>query len=453
MNPQPTELGDFPKASQPLGWQILKWLLYGIVALLVVATSVCGIRYFISGQELQAEIAKIRAAGRPMTFAEWQKTFPSVAEANDAAPFYKAAFTLYQPSVWSDKVADMLDRLQPTTTTQPATSPAPSDAEIKEALAANAAVLEQIDLGSSRPQCACDFDLSQSAMGVMLPDLAAWRALAKLMQIRTIWLARHGHVSEAVNSLVSSFRLLRVLDRHPALVASLVKSAGEDLFVRALPEVLEAGSLSDRELEAIESVLAGADPTVAMDRVWIGEQVCTLEMRRQTSGEEQGHPRHDKSQWGPRIVDLMARPAYRWMIAGWLRASNQCLEASRKSWPEAFDVVQKNASSGLKELEFFSYDKAFGLFGRTAGNVRSAQVAVMAERYRLAKGQLPVSLQELRDLVGHDLPADPFTGKDLIYKVQGKGFMVYSVGEDKVDDGGPVQSPRKDWGLAVRWGP
>ena len=114
-------------------------------------------------------------------------------------------------------------------------------------------------------------------------------------------------------------------------------------------------------------------------------------------------------------------------------------------------MVQKNASGYREKSQFYSYDKVFGLFGRTAGDVRSAQVAVMVERYRLAKGRLPASLKELRDFVGHELPTDPFTGKDLVYKVQGKGFMVYSVGDNKVDDGGSFQWPnKKDWGLAVR---
>ncbi|MFZ1988707.1 MAG: hypothetical protein WAW96_02950, partial [Alphaproteobacteria bacterium] len=309
-----------------------------------------------------------------------------------------------------------------------------------------------IDLGSSRPQCAYDFDLSQGAMDVMLPDLAAWRALTRLLQLRTIWLARHGHMSEAVNSLVSSFRLLRVLDRHPSLIASLTKIAGESLFVRALPEVLEAGSLSNQELEAIGAVLAQADPIVKLDRPWVGEQVNMLELWR-TAEKEGDYSDRNAPPWARGIGSWMLKPESYWIEAQMLQWCGVCLKASRKSWPEAFDIVQKHAGSGRKDSWFSSYDKAFMIFGRTAGLVRSAQVAVMAERYRLAKGRLPASLKELRDFVGHDLPADPFTGKDLIYKVQGKGFMVYSVGDDKVDDGGPVQSPRKDWGLAVRWGP
>ena len=34
------------------------------------------------------------------------------------------------------------------------------------------------------------------------------------------------------------------------------------------------------------------------------------------------------------------------------------------------------------------------------------------------------------------LPLDPFTGKDYLYRKENGGFVVYSVGENLVDDGG-----------------
>ena len=89
------------------------------------------------------------------------------------------------------------------------------------------------------------------------------------------------------------------------------------------------------------------------------------------------------------------------------------------------------------------------LLGRTVGSLRSAEVAVKVKRYRLANGRLPKSLYELRQFTGIDLPSDPFTGRDLVFKAQADTFMVYSVGDDRFDDGGPLQQPQKDWGVSV----
>jgi len=48
----------------------------------------------------------------------------------------------------------------------------------------------------------------------------------------------------------------------------------------------------------------------------------------------------------------------------------------------------------------------------------------------------PASLAELRAKLGWKLPEDPFSGKDFIYKRQGKGFILYSIGQNLKDDGG-----------------
>ncbi len=36
----------------------------------------------------------------------------------------------------------------------------------------------------------------------------------------------------------------------------------------------------------------------------------------------------------------------------------------------------------------------------------------------------------------HRVPTDPFSDRPLIYRPQGTNWLVYSVGEDEVDDGG-----------------
>jgi len=50
----------------------------------------------------------------------------------------------------------------------------------------------------------------------------------------------------------------------------------------------------------------------------------------------------------------------------------------------------------------------------------------------------------LRSRLGWKLPQDPFSGKDFVYKRQGKGFLLYSIGENLKDDGGlaaPEEAP------------
>jgi len=71
---------------------------------------------------------------------------------------------------------------------------------------------------------------------------------------------------------------------------------------------------------------------------------------------------------------------------------------------------------------------------------RVAQTALAVERYRLAKGRLPQALSDLvPDYLG-GVPEDPFDGKHLKYRLLDPGFVVYSIGDDGIDDGATERS-------------
>jgi hypothetical protein len=51
-------------------------------------------------------------------------------------------------------------------------------------------------------------------------------------------------------------------------------------------------------------------------------------------------------------------------------------------------------------------------------------------------GEAPGRLAELQEYVPADDLIDPFSGKPFVYKQNGPAWMIYSVSEDGVDDGG-----------------
>jgi hypothetical protein len=68
--------------------------------------------------------------------------------------------------------------------------------------------------------------------------------------------------------------------------------------------------------------------------------------------------------------------------------------------------------------------------------LRVAHAAIAVQRYRLKYGKLPDSLNNLIPEFIESVPSDPFDGKELRYKKLDSGFVVYSVDEDLIDDGG-----------------
>jgi hypothetical protein len=60
-------------------------------------------------------------------------------------------------------------------------------------------------------------------------------------------------------------------------------------------------------------------------------------------------------------------------------------------------------------------------------------------QFKETKGIFPKQLDEL----GTVNTIDPFTGKNLIYKPEEKGFFLYSVGENLIDDKGDCDPESK----------
>jgi hypothetical protein len=63
---------------------------------------------------------------------------------------------------------------------------------------------------------------------------------------------------------------------------------------------------------------------------------------------------------------------------------------------------------------------------------RVTRAGLAAIRFKQEQGAFPSDLQTLK-LANAD---DPFTGKPLIYRPTDRGFTIYSVGINMVDDGG-----------------
>jgi hypothetical protein len=79
---------------------------------------------------------------------------------------------------------------------------------------------------------------------------------------------------------------------------------------------------------------------------------------------------------------------------------------------------------------------------------RLLQTALGLQVYRQRHGRYPAALSELRAM-GWIAPVDVFSGQDLVYRRQGAGYLLYSVGPNLKDDGGQphwLQLPKEDRG-------
>jgi hypothetical protein len=62
--------------------------------------------------------------------------------------------------------------------------------------------------------------------------------------------------------------------------------------------------------------------------------------------------------------------------------------------------------------------------------------AAAIKLYKARRGVYPKTLADLAPDVLKQIPIDEFTGKPLIYRTMGRGFIVYSVSANLKDDNG-----------------
>jgi hypothetical protein len=81
-------------------------------------------------------------------------------------------------------------------------------------------------------------------------------------------------------------------------------------------------------------------------------------------------------------------------------------------------------------------DKSLAADARHEATLLTVAVGLACERHRRATGRWPATLAELPKDLLPAVPPDPFDGQPLKYRRTADGAVVYSVGENRHDDGG-----------------
>jgi hypothetical protein len=223
------------------------------------------------------------------------------------------------------------------------------------------------------------------------------------------------------------------------------------LAASSLERVLTRSEFTDEQLLSLSRTVSEAENVSAVSRAFVGERCCANAVFEA--------PAHQKLQ----IMDPdLARPALLELYEAigladadhslYLDMMDDCIKAGGLPPHQRQEAVEAAAEKikHLPKIRFLlrMFGPAFARIAelelRTIAHLRTAQAAVVVERYRLATGVLPAALADLVPDYLDAVPTDPFDGKDLRYKKLDTGFMVYSIGQDKIDNGGKEPADKRD---------
>jgi hypothetical protein len=298
-------------------------------------------------------------------------------------------------------------------------------------------------------------------IGMLLNQVQAMRTANRALTTRAMWHLGEGRPEEAWRNLLANYRLARFLGHGDTLVEQLVGVAIEGVTNRCTLAILSHGNLTPELTERIHSDLAAlgpvADPAHAFQT---GERFFSLDTIIRFSQGEMSN-----ADLGFDLPDFLRRGGFDWNHL--LRYLNTFYDRILAVYElpdygerrQALNLIesevdslypQRSVASGLGvllnkkrrgEVLLAMLLPAVSAFhnaierGRAQGEM--IEVASALELYRARRGEYPEQLADLAPDFLPEAPLDHYVDAPLQYtrKPDG-GYLLYSVFENGVDDGG-----------------
>jgi ABC-type transport system involved in multi-copper enzyme maturation permease subunit len=269
----------------------------------------------------------------------------------------------------------------------------------------------------------------------------------------------NGEWDRAVESVLNLLRFAERLRRLPVVHAQTTCAAALEHAGHILERLLFRHQLDADSLLRIQEQSNRINGEDVLRRQLVVRRAMLLNQFRAPAADPMG-------MMGPPNPALAAFNALNSGIGSRDRGYFQVLQAYRKSFaaakspaPERFALIadlDRVVMDGLVDIPVFLRQMyaLHGLFQFDAAitaRVRVLQSALAAERYSLEKGKPPATLEALVPEFLPGAPLDPFSGTTLNLKPDGAALKIYSVGTDRVDDGGKMGNHSKGDIVFSRW--
>ena len=286
-------------------------------------------------------------------------------------------------------------------------------------------------------------------------DLLGSRRVENAYAMATLHATATGRFDDAALAAVNRARLLRVYDRERDILPVFSKAAEAETLVRDIGFLL-GRPLPRESLDHLDAALDGV-----LDRAEIADAIRTDALNERVMGVLRR-----PSVALPMLFDPKRPLIYRRVTEGQQRAA-QCVALLEQPWPELLAslppvTARSQSPAGVVVVSGQICSRTARSVARALAVVRSLRLAIRVERQRMDTGVTPDRLPE-SPAEPNAAFADPFTGQPMHYKQTADGYVIYSPGADRADDGGSVTElgPRslpirgraivgKDFGVRVR---
>jgi hypothetical protein len=421
------------------GSSIFRQIGFGAIALLVAAVLIGVVLNWQANYRLDAKLAVLRAAGEPTSLAELApKPIPPEQNAaailrgivGDLQAFGKDSTTFYDSDL-GKSFDQTLENWQ--------TPSAAQLAAMKEILERHPEILVALQTAARSDQYSSllNYNVPHSAfIASELKTVHETRELANFVDWNMMVLASQGKRDEAIQSAIDMLKVTPQFESECGMISYLVATACRGIVNQRINEVLRGGPISAEAHAKLEQALAKLDGLPRLSAVLKVERAMGMSA---TDGIASQSP----------MFKILA-----WKMKGWqcdvLDFYENVLTFADHPWFEAqHDLSQANAIMASAHPMVAQLAPAIRAFFAAANRglveIRALRILNAMEEFKQLNGRVAQSLAELK------LPpmatTDPFSGRPMMLKSTPTGWVIYSVAENGVADGGDFKD-LKDWGMA-----
>jgi hypothetical protein len=307
----------------------------------------------------------------------------------------------------------------------------------------------------------CDYQLP---FAIGIPNFVRIRQVVQILAQRAQCYLLLGHPDSAWHELALVHDLCQILKAKPSgkpmtLLAAMINVAVIGLYVDVVQEGLRLHAWREPQLLAIGRQLEDTDLLPQVVEAFEQERAGTCRTFEITKRGELLKLFN--------AVDSVSKFALTWMPRGWFyqnmavgaeleqkmigsmdRTNHLVLPRQVSEIVRSVTGERRSPYKFLVAIAFPNFAKAVQTLARTQTRANQALLACALERYRLAQGQYPETLAALTPRFLEQLPHDLIGGEPLKYRrIDGAGFLLYSVGWDEKDNGGVPgkTSEEGDW--------
>lgn len=408
----------------------------GVLATAAVFAAIFAIGSMISARRVGAEIAKIRAAGEPVTTEDLDAFYARPPKERDATELWLSALAALDSPVYQGDAKNLPGVGEGGAIPRPG-EPWPELDAAETFLAKYREPLEQMHQASDLGGAARYPTKFSDGIGMLLPQVQQLRGAVRLLELEAEVRARRNDPHAAAEALRAILAAARSLEYEPLAVSQLVRIALDRVACGEIERLMPAIRFSEDDLAAFDLDLQALDYEAGFRRSLLAERAIGIWAFSSLSGPDvKGALR-----WSPfRNAD---EAAYLMLMEQFVAASRSAQLPLRDSISQAdLDVatVLRSSSASWRYPVTKLLAPAFTPFAEAACRAQARQgttrSGIAIERYRRIHGELPQSLDQLAPDFLAEPPTDPFDGAPLRYRVDATGCKVYSIGPDGLDQDG-----------------